>query len=261
MKLIILGSGAARPEFDRALPGQVVLVDDEPVMFDCGPGAGMNYVKAGISLAKLDSLFLTHLHIDHVVEYPAIVLGSYLYGRNGPFRVYGPKGTKVFSETVFEKLYPYAFALVKNVSKTDLTIESKEVEPGLIYRAQKWKVSGCPVEHGFPTFAYKIESNGKSIVVSGDTAPCKALIELSHKATVLVMDCSFPDDMATVAKATGHSTPGQVGQLAKEAEVEKVVLTHIFSFCRGREEEMLNSVRKAFSGEVIMGKDLLQLDV
>lgn len=261
MKAIILGSGAARPDPDRSSPSQVVVVDKEPVLFDCGPGTAMNMMKAGLNPVDLNRIFLTHLHIDHCVEFPSVVLGCYLMGRKDKILLYGTNGTSDHCKLMFEKAYPYAPELVRRIRKAELSVEPTDVASGIVCETEKFKVTCAPVEHGFPTVAFRIESGNASVVISGDTRPCKSLIELAKGASLLLQDCSFPDSMADNARNTGHAIPSEVGEIASQANVKKVVLTHMFPPCKGKEQEMVKSVSSKFGGEVIAGYDLLGVDV
>jgi ribonuclease Z len=257
MKLILLGTGAARPDAKRAPPSQVIMIDDEPLLVDCGGGTGMSLMKKGVSPSKIHNIFFTHLHIDHCVEYPSIVFGGYLVGRTKEVNVYGPNGTEDFSRTLFEKVYPYAAPLLQKAKGVEMKIIVTEVNSGLVCETEKWKVTTTPVEHGnIDTLAYRIDSGGRSIVISGDTGPCINLIQLARDADILVHECSFPD---SAGEKRGHTIPRQLGEIAKKAKVKKVVLTHLFPPCNGHEKEMVESVRKNFSGEVIVGEDLMEI--
>jgi ribonuclease BN (tRNA processing enzyme) len=118
------------------------------------------------------------------------------------------------------------------------------------------------VEHGKdPAIAYRIESERGVVVISGDTRPSKSVVQLAEDADLLLHECSFPDDMLETARMTNHSTPSEVGEIANQARVRKLVLTHLFPVWNGRENEIVTSVKRSFNGEVIVGHDFLEIEL
>jgi ribonuclease Z len=261
MRVVIIGSGASWPDSERSSPSQVIVVGNEPLLFDCGPGAGMNLMRAGINPAAISRMFLTHLHMDHCLEFPSIVFGGYLTGRKDEVYLYGPPSTVDFCKLLFEKVYPYAPEIVGRIRKDGWNVAPYEATKGLVYQADSYRVLSVPVEHGIPGIAYRIETGESAVVISGDTRPSKSLIELAKAADLLIHECSFPDDMVELARLTNHSAASEVGEVANQAGVKKVVLTHLFPIWKGREKEMIKSVNGKFGGEVIASHDLLEIKV
>ena len=233
----------------------------ESLLFDCGPGAGQNLMKAGINPTTIRRVLLSHLHMDHCLEFPSIVFGSYLIGRTDKWYLYGPPGTVDFSNLLFEKVFPYAPQVVRRIRKEGLEVTPCEVTAGRVLESENYTISSAPTEHGILSFAYRIDSKEGTVVVSGDTRPCKSVIDLAEGADLLIHECSFPDDMLEFARQTYHSIPSEVGDVANQAGVKKVVLTHLFPPCKGRETEIVKSVSTKFAGEVILSHDLLEINV
>jgi ribonuclease BN (tRNA processing enzyme) len=261
MRVVITGSGSSWPDADRSSASQVIEVGDEPLLFDCGPGTGMSLMKAGINPTAINRIFLTHLHMDHSLEAPSIIFESYLMGKKGKFDLYGPTGTADFCRLLFERVYPYAPEIVGRIRKEGLRVAPHEATEGLVCQARKYRVFSTQVEHGIPGIAFRIESGKRAVVVSGDTRPSKNLIGLAKGADLLIHECSFPDDMVAFARTTHHSVPSEVGEVANQAGVKKLVLTHLFPHCKGREREMVRSANRKFSGKVIASHDLLEIKV
>ena len=261
MRVIIIGSGASWPDSERSSPSQVIVVGREPLLFDCGPGTGMNLMKAAINPAAVSRMFLTHLHMDHCLEFPSIVFGGYLVGRKGKVYLYGPPGAVDFCKSLFEKIYPSAPEIVRRIREDGWKVEPYEATKGLVCQTDSYRVLSVPVEHGIPAIAYRIETGESTVVISGDTRPSKPLIELAKGADLLIHECSFPDDMVKLARRTNHSAASEVGEVANQAGVKKVVLTHLFPLWKGREKEMVESVKGKFGGEVIASHDLLEIEV
>jgi ribonuclease Z len=261
MRVVIIGSGSSWPDSERTSSSQVIVIRNEPLLFDCGPGTGLNLMKAGINPGTIHRIFLTHLHMDHCLEFPSIVFAGYLAGRRGKVSVYGPTGTSDFCRDLFQEIYPYAPKIINSIRKGGWTVESHEATEGLVYRTRNLRVLSVPVEHAISGIAYRIETKQRAIVISGDTRPSKSMIDLAKGADLLIHECSFPDDMAELARRTRHSTASEVGEVASEADVKRLVLTHLFPPFKGRERELVRSVKSKFSGQVIVSHDLLEIRV
>jgi len=261
MKVVIIGSGASWPDSERASPSQALVMGKEALLFDCGPGSGLNMMRAGINPATISRILLTHLHIDHSLEFPSLVFSGYLVGRKGKVQLYGPQGTVAFCKTLFDKVYPSAPEIVRRIRKDGWNVAPNEVSQGLVFESKGFRVVSASVEHGIPAVAYRIETDEGVVVISGDTRPCRSLIQLAQGADLLVHECSFPDDMSEIARVTNHSTPSEVGDVASKAAVKGVVLTHLFPHWSGREKEMTKSVGSKFGGKVIIARDLLEITV
>ncbi len=218
-------------------------------------------MKAGINPTTIRRVFLTHLHMDHSLEFPSIVFGSYLVGRTDKWYLYGPPGTVNFSNLLFEKVFPYVPEVVRRIRKEGLEVTPYEVTGGRLFENEKYRINSAPTEHSIPSLAFRIESSEGTVVISGDTRPCKSVIDLARGTDCLIHECSFPDDMIEFARETYHSVPSEVGDVANQAGVKKVVLTHLFPPCKGREIEMVKSVSSKFGGEVISSHDLLEIKV
>ena len=262
MKVVIIGSGASWPDSERSSPSQALVMDEEaPLLFDCGPGSGLNLMRAGINPATISRIFLTHLHMDHSLEFPSLVFAGYLAGRKEKVQLYGPQGTVDFCRSFFEKIYPSAPEIVRRMREDGWNVTANEVAQGLVSDSNGFRVVSAPVEHEIPAVAYRIETDEGVVVISGDTRPCRSLIQLAKGADLLLHECSFPDDMSEIARITNHSTPSEVGNVASKAAVKGVVLTHLFPHWSGREKEMTESVSAKFGGKVIIARDLLEITI
>jgi len=259
MRVVIIGSGASLPDSERSSPSQVIVAVEEPLLFDCGPGTGMNLMKAGFNPRTINQIFLTHLHMDHSAELPSIIFSGYLAGREKKMYLYGPSGTINFCNSLFQLIYPSAPEIIRKIRRDGWNVSPHEVTNGLVCELEGCRVISAQVEHGMPAVAYRIETQAGAVVVSGDTRPCKPLIELSRGADLLIQECSYPDDMIELARQAFHCTASEVGEIAKQAEVKKVILTHLFPLWKGREREMTKCVNSRFAGEVIPSYDLLEV--
>jgi|TARA_B100001964_G_scaffold240610_1_gene310820 ribonuclease BN (tRNA processing enzyme) len=259
MNLVLLGTGAVRPEADRSTSNYVVKMGDKKILIDCGGGTSMRLMQAKVSPTTLNSIFFTHLHGDHCAEYPCLVHAAWLMNRKDPLTVFGPSGTQKMHEIFFNDLFTYAYPQIKKLKGIDMDIRITEINEGVIQDNDWGKISAARVIHGpIESYAYRFDSEGKSIVISGDTAPAQSLIELSQGADLLLHECSFPDERG---ETPAHTIPRQLGEIANKSKVKKVVLTHLFPECKGKENEMVQSIEQNFSGEIIVGKDLMELEI
>lgn len=253
MELITLGTGAAWPDADRSAPAFLVRHEGTPYLIDCGGGVSHQLMKVGCKPSEITNILLTHLHIDHCVEFPALVFGAYLTGKVGGFKVYGPNGTTHFTTSIFDDTYNFAKTMMKNLRKVDIDITSTEFDGGVILEENGLVIDSLPMDHGIETLAYRFIANGKKLVFSADTAPCDNLTKIAENADVLVIECSFPESAGI---KNGHCIPSQIGKIAEEANVKSVILTHLFPPCKGKEDEILLEVKKLYSGDVTVASDL-----
>lgn len=259
MKLILLGTGAARPDAVRSAPSQVLVIKDKPMLVDCGGGTATRLMQAKISPPSVESIFFTHLHADHCSEYPSLLHAMWLMNRKSALGVFGPKGTAKMHWTLFNEIFTYAYPSIKRLKGVDMDVRVREIGEGVVQENSAVKISAVRVVHGaIETLAYRFDSGGSSIVISGDTAPAQSLIDLASGADLLVHECSFPDEHG---ETSDHTIPRQLGEIAAKAQVKKVVLSHMFPECAGKEDAMVQSVKKSFSGEVIAGKDLMEFEL
>lgn len=253
MKLFTLGTGAAWPDGDRSAPAFLVVVNDEPYLIDCGGGTSHQLMRVGVKPSSITNIFLTHVHIDHCVEFPSIVFGSYLTGKQGSFNVYGPTGVKHFTESIFDDTYDFAKTMMQKLRGLEISINTSEFMDGVVFSNDDLTVTALPVQHGIETLAFKFVADGKTLVFSGDTAPCDNIVEIAKDADVLVIECSFPESSGI---KKGHCIPSQVGEIAATARAKKIILTHLFPVCKGKEEEIIEEVKKHYNGEVFIANDL-----
>jgi len=206
----------------------------------------------GYNISRLESIFLTHLHADHTLDYVTIVNDRAFTTRKA-LHVYGPRGLERHTKMLFMELFPDLGSTLRCFDY--LTV--KEVSEGLVAEQNGWKVSCAPVKHAGGV-CYRIDSAGKSLLYSGDTSPCQSLIKLGREADLAVIECSFPDSASLSGE---HLYPRLAGNLASEMKAKKLVLTHLYPICDGREQEMLTEAKRQFVGEVLLAKDGMRIEI
>ncbi len=262
LRVVLLGSGAVRPVPGRDGPAQVVVVDDEPLLFDCGRGAVTNLRRAGIPPETVNRVFFTHLHFDHVSDFPYFILSTWNIGRQREVELYGPPGTRQFSEAAITAAYAEDIRtrVVHGRSKFGLDLHVIELtEGGLVLATNAYQVTATEVEHaGMPNLGYRVEAEGQVVVILGDVDRRQDLTEFVRGADVLLCECSGTKQFLTDPSrpwGAWHMTPEEVALLASRAGVKTVVLKHFVMEDEAAIEQMGAEVGRHFSGDVLVGHD------
>jgi ribonuclease Z len=270
MRFTLLGSGAVRPDLERWGPAQVVQVANESLLFDCGRGASMRLVQQGFALESIRRVFFTHPHYDHNCDFAYLFLTGWVLGREEPVQVVGPRGTQAFCEGLFNGVYKpdidsrrfhplysergCAFE-ARDVLEDTLTMEEGTHRIRIVHTLHK--------PHILDSLAYRVEADGKSVVVVGDTTPCPALRDLAEGADLLVHECTFPTERIEQHHWGGfHTSPGELGRWARERGVRRLLLKHFAVQPGVTVEAMVDEVRSEFGEErILVGEDGLSVDV
>ena len=253
MELTILGSGCGIPSLERSAPGHLIMIDNEPLLFDSGSGTLARLLKVGINYKQLNHVFYTHTHSDHTADLIPLLQALRTtpgYSRKDDIRLYGPKGFSDFIHVLAEIFGSWLLVPEFPLKVHDLS------ENRLQFAA--WSVTTKPMQHSRAAIGYRIETgDGRAIVYSGDTDVCPEIIALAQRANVLVLECSFPDDH----KMAGHMTPSQAAQIAAESECQHLILTHLYPPFDVIEAEILSKVPKIFKGKLTIARDFLKVKI
>ena len=278
-RLILLGTGGGpTPKPNRSAPAQVIVVGDVAYVIDCGDGVARQLVLAGIRLGSVRNVFLTHHHSDHNADYGNLLLLG--WGADLATRVdaWGPPPLTEMTR-LFLAMNDYdirtRIADEGRPPLKDLIATHEITAEGVVMQDENLKVTAALVEHPpvAPAFAFRFDCPDRSIVISGDTRPSKALVKLAEGADVLVHEVMHVPSLDRLIAAepnarklkdhllASHTTTDQVGRVATEARVKTLVLSH---FVPGgplslKDEEWADAVRPSFSGKLIVGRDLLEV--
>ncbi len=267
----LLGTGTPRPDAERF--SQAILVETaagERLLFDAGRGAAMRLHQIGVSSNRIDRVFLTHLHYDHIVGLDDVWLTARLWQRPKSLPVLGPAGTAAFVKHL-SQAYAADHAVRHRQSglPTDAgALEAVEIEPGVVYANGPLKVTAFAVSHGAvkPAFGYRIDDGPRSVVISGDTTYSENLVRHAEGADAVVHEVMMASEALLKSNPRlrkvqeYHATPEQVGRAMAQAKPKLVVLVHVLRFGVSR-EQLLGAVREHYSGDVRMGEDLMALDI
>ncbi len=269
---IVLGSGMPVPDPDRSGPAYALVVGDRTFLFDAGAGVMRRVAAAGLPIDGVTAAFLTHLHSDHTLGLPDLLLTTWTMGRRGPFPLVGPPGTKAMVDHLLAAWQEDITARIDGLEQGQPAgpgVAVREVTGGVVYDSGGVRIEAVPVSHGSfaVAFGYRIQLPTRTIVISGDTGPGDALLAAARGADLLVHESYPAVRLKTEARPGGDSWPAymhsvhtsdvEVGQLATRAGVRQVVLTHIVRM-GGTDAELLAGVRRGgFRGPVRIARDLV----
>lgn len=275
MELTLLGTGCPQADTGRYGPASLVRRRDQTFLVDCGSGVTQRLLDAGSRGAAIDALLLTHLHSDHLVDLFQLILSSWHQGRDQPQRVYGPKGTQHHVDAL-TKLWraelEQRIAHEKRPSTRALEVEVTEFDEGVVWDADGLVIRAVAVRHQPIKYAYGFvfEADGRRLAFSGDTAYSPELIAAAHGADVLVHECFIHREMAIVpgirtaeglaAVAGYHTLSHEVGKVAASAAARCLVLNH-FVPVRFDKAALLAEIRRDYRGPIVIGEDLMQIDL
>jgi ribonuclease Z len=297
VKVTMLGTGAAFADPDRAQSGILITLENgRNYLFDCGAGITRNMVRANVSPTDVSAVFLTHLHHDHVCDFPLFVITGWMWDREDAPVVLGPKGTRHFVSHLFEggafKADFEARSSYPRRQKNLAAVRPRviECEPGIAWQDEHVTIRCDWVEH-IPReicecFGVRLEAEGKVVAFSGDTAPCDAMVELARDADLLIHECTFPQTFIEHRAKTGvgtyaHTSPAELGRIATRANVKRLLPTHFGHFdCTHplirrigqhhlpvdlmgpeRMDEVVRDIRRHYTGPLQIASDLLRIDV
>jgi len=246
MLLKILGTGTSQVSNERASPANYLKIGNKQILVDCGCGTLLRLDKAGISYKDIDIVFISHFHIDHILEIYAILwaLKHPRLGREKDLIIIGPKGFKNFYDTYIKPIvFKKPFDLFK--------IIIQEIENKITF--DEFEVDVYETSHTDESLAFKFIENQKTLVIAGDTDFDQGLIEFSKNADVLVIECSYDNNI----KVEGHLIPRECGEIAQKSGVKKLILTHFYPISK---EVRLEETKKIFPN-TIMAEDLMDINI
>jgi ribonuclease Z len=273
MQVIILGSGSPLPEAARAGPSTLVRTSAGDFLFDCGRGVLMRAAAAGSGAGAFRAVLLTHLHSDHITDLNDIYTSRWITSfQPNPLPVYGPPGTATLVGAIGTMLEPdVGYRLAHHADlQWPPSAAVTEVESGPVFEEGAVRITAAPTDHApvRPTLGYRIDDAGESVVIAGDTVPCRGLDELSSGAGVLVHTVVRRDlieqfGLPRLLDVLDYhsSVPDAAGTAARNG-VGTLVLTHLVPApAPGTEPEWLAQAEAHFDGRIVLAADLLTVEV
>lgn len=297
MELVFLGTSSAIPTSHRNHSAVALKAFGEIFLFDCGEGTQLQMSKAKISPMKINNIFITHFHGDHILGLPGIIQSMAFRGRKNPLHIFGPKG---LVEMV---------SIIRNFGYFSLTFEiyMHEIDDGIILEEENYRIGCSKMNHTVLNFAYSIyekrrpkfirekaialgispgpdfgklqqgipvkvgdtmiqpeqvlgdERKGRKIVYSGDTTPSEQMVEFAEDADLLIHESTFEGIYGDEAYEMGHSTSVQAAEIAKKANVKRLILTHVST--RYKKSDILETEAKEIFENSTVAEDFMQIEV
>ena len=273
IEVVLLGTGNPLPDRDRAGAATLVRAGGRTMLVDAGRGVCLRLAAAGVVPIMLDAILLTHLHSDHICDLNDVVTTHWVMSQAPtPVRIFGPPRTNEVVDGMRAMLGPdVEYRLAHHPDLTwEPQIEVSELSPGVVLDEGGLRVVAAPTDHRpvEPTLGYRIEFEGRSVVLAGDSVPCDGLDTLCLGADVYVQTV-LRDDLVRLVPVPRfvdtidyHSTVAQAAQTAARGGVGTLVLTHqVPTPAPDAREEWIAIAREHFSGEVIFGEDLTSVTV
>lgn len=298
MRLVYLGTSAAMPTSQRSLTCICLEREGEIFMFDAGEGAQNSFTRFGFGWNRPLKIFVTHMHGDHCIGILGLLQTMSMQQRSKPVEIYGPQGIEKFIGSNVESLglHP-GYSVIINAIDEGTVLESdqyivkacpaehsipafsyvfeekdkrgrflkeKAIELGIpeghlwgkLQRGHSVRVGDRVIE---PDQVLGEKRRGRRIGISGDTRPTKKLEEFFHGCNYLSFDSTFSDELREKARLTHHSTAKEAGQLAKNADVQNLILTHFSA--RYSDVQNLVSEAEEVHGSVIAAHDQMEIKI
>jgi ribonuclease BN (tRNA processing enzyme) len=279
MKLVLLGTaGGPRPRKRRSGSAQAIIVGGKIYVVDCGSGVARQMVLAGLPLRQLRHVLITHHHSDHNIDLGALLQIAWTSGLVTPVDCWGPPPiTRMLDDYLRYQDFDIAIR-TRDEGRVPFAplVRGHDVNGGgTVFQDEYVRVSAAKVPHP-PldlALAYRFDSPDRSIVISGDTRESEDLVRLARGADVLVHEVMLEDRVLSMLKGlpnrealarsviSHHTTAEQVGRVAAAAHVKLLVLSHFVPAEDPdvADEEWLAPVRRHYSGQVIVGRDLMEI--
>lgn len=239
MDVTFLGTGAALPTGDRYQAGLVVDGED-PLLIDCGAGVLQRLAQAGYDVTDVDTVLLTHHHLDHVADLPSLAKARWLADEPS-MRIVGPPDTREYLESYL--------AIDDLPERLELTIDEREADA---FALADYRIETCETVHSASGYAYRIDD---ALTISGDTEAADRIADFAG-GTTLFHDCAYPDE-----DRSNHATPRALGDALADTDLDALYLTHLYPAAADAAEEMQRTVAEYVDTEVRIATDLATITV
>ena len=275
IEVTLLGTGSPIPDARRAGPSTLVRAGDQTFLVDCGRGVLMRTAALGVGANAISALLLTHLHSDHIADLGDVLISRWVSNfapDQPPLPIIGPPGTAEVVENTLKAFGPDIGYRIAH--HADLTapppVEVEEVTDGVVWGRDGVAITVAPTDHRpvAPTIGFRVEHNGASVVLAGDTVPCPTLDALAAGAGALVHTVIRKDlvDAMPMQRIRDicdyHSTVEQAADTAARAGVGILILTHyVPPIAPGQEDDWRALAATVFDRQIEIGEDLHRVEV
>ena len=272
IKVTILGSGTPRVSFERFSQSILIEHKQDKYLFDAGRGALVRLYQSNVLPNEIKNIFLTHLHSDHILGFSDILMTGWVYQRESPLQIYGPKGTQNFVDSTI-KAYEEDIN-VRSQAPENLDIRGLQANIEMIYDGFEYQNNGLTIEtfavkHEpfVHAFGFKIYNSKYCIVISGDTTYSDTVIEKSKGCDLLIHEIAHASEqtLKKYPKAGGvisyHTNAVEVSNIINKARPRLTILNHVLSLDGSSDDEILNMIKQNTNLDVLVAKDLMTIDV
>ena len=275
MQLTLLGTGCPKVDFKRFGPSNLISTNKTKILVDCGSGVTQRLEQIKVSSAEIDALFLTHLHSDHVIDLYQLIISSWHSYRTKAWKIYGPKGTKVFVKNIMNAWKDERSQRIKYEARSSVAafkIIVKEFNSLGSIKIKDMDIKYFEVDHKPVKYAYGFNffHQKKKLTISGDTRPSENVMKYGQFSDVLLHEVFIDGEIMETNKMRTsktlhnvkayHTSSSLVGKIAKIARCKKLVLTHLVP-TKFNEKKLKKVVKADFGKDPIIGKDLLKIQI
>ena len=274
-QVVVLGTGTPVPDPNRAGAGVAVIHKGEAYLFDAGDGIVSRAIRAHLELGmeelnppNIRHVFFTHLHSDHIHDY-SVLASKVWWRRKGRLRAWGPEGLKALTDPMNRMMKVEADLRSAGTPAEVIgdpegyRVNVTEISPGIVFERDDLTIEAFAVPHGGiePAFGYRIATDDRTIVISGDTSYSETLIEKAKNADLLIHEVISRKGLAGLSESwqeyhkSSHTLTDEVATVAARSRPRLLVLYHILFF-GSTAEEVLKEVTVRYDGNVILARDL-----
>jgi ribonuclease BN (tRNA processing enzyme) len=282
-QVVMLGTGTPLPDPERAGASTAIVVNDTPYIVAAGTGVVRRSAAArdrgviALCPVNLRIVFLTHLHSDHTLGLPDLMITPWIMGRKEPLELYGPPGTQAMVNHILEAYEVDRKIRTEGMEHSNGTgwkVNVHEIKPGVVFKDANVTVTAFAVRHGnLDAFGYRFATPDRTIVISGDTSPTDAIVENCRGCDLLISEAYTRASFNLISsewqryRLAYHTSAQELGIIAGKAKPVLLILYHRGNAgcdqagteaCReaGSEEQLLKEMRQAYTGRVVAAHDL-----
>jgi ribonuclease Z len=272
IRVTLLGTASGpRVHVGKAGISTLVEAGGERFLFDAGRGFMHRLVEAGFPMSAVTKLFLTHLHSDHVIGVPDLMLSPWSAApeRKVPLEIWGPEGTRAMMGHL-EEAFAFDVHMRRDVderfSPDGIRMVAQDIREGKIYERNGVTVTAFLVTHGLvkPSYGYRVDYAGRSVALSGDTSPSDNLVAVCKGVDVLIHEAIDPDLLRSLVPnqerrasiVARHTTPEQSAQIFNRVSPRLAVFSHSPGTAA-----IVEQTRRSYPGRMEMGEDLMVIDI
>ena len=269
--IVLLGTGGPPPTPDAAGPATAIVVGPRVFLFDAGAGVMRRMRAARLPVTGPTATFITHLHSDHTLGLPDVILTTWIVGRKKPLEVFGPHGLQSMTSNILaawkEDIDVRSNGL-EHAPDAGYPVHVHEISPGIVYDSGGVKITAIPVLHGSwkEAYGYRIDTPDRSIVISGDTRPSPALQQAARGVDVLIHEVhpegfvgpqsvSADDDPLRYMREF-HTSDVELGRIVADAKPKMLILYHFGARATASDTVVATIQHAGYQGRIVVGKDL-----